>query len=386
MKYVLILSFFFMLAANCSESEKPAAPAPAKSEKPEITKPSDSSKYAAEAYRLDTLFAKMYAANQINGNVLVAKKGEVIYQKCFGFADKESGLSLCDSSMFQLASVSKVFTATAALILYERGKLKLDEKVADILKGFPYPAVTVKQLLCHRSGLPNYVYFCSEYLKGDTATLYNKSILDVMIIHQPKAYFNAGGRFNYSNTNYALLALIIEQKSGISYSSFLQQEIFTPLGMKHSAVSAPHPGKHTRGYTASFKLVGNDRFDGVVGDKGVYSAPYDLFLFSEALYQHKILTEATQQLAYTPYSREKKLSNYGFGWRMKNFNTADKEVFHNGWWHGYRTSFHRRLRDSVTVVVLSNRLNRSVYATGRIFQAIDGPKEHTPGAEVPDEE
>lgn len=385
MKYVLILSCFVVLAVNCSNTEKPVPKAPALVQKPHITKPADSGKYAHEMYRLDTLFAKLYAANLINGNVLVAKKGEVIYQKCFGFADKETGLSLCDSSMFQLASVSKVFTATAALILYERGKLSLDEKVSDILKGFPYPAVTVKQLLCHRSGLPNYVYFCSEYLKGDTATLYNKSILDVMITYKPKAYFNAGGHFNYSNTNYAMLALIIEQKSGMDYSRFLQQEIFTPLGMKHSAVNAPHPGKHTRGYTASFKPVLPDRFDGVVGDKGVYSTPYDLFLFSEALYQHKLLTEATQQLAYTPYSPEKKLSNYGFGWRMKNFKTADKEVFHNGWWHGYRTSFHRRLRDSVTVIVLSNRLNRSVYATGRIFQAIDGPQTGA-AAEVPDEE
>ena len=130
---------------------------------------------------------------------------------------------------------------------------------------------------------------------------------------------------------------------------------------------------YSQGYTQSFKQVCHDRFDGVLGDKGIYTTTYDLFLLSTALYQNKLLSPQTQQLAYTPHSPEKKLSNYGLGWRMKNMNTPDKEIFHNGWWHGYRTAFHRRLRDSVTIVILSNRLNSSVYATWRVYEAIDGP-------------
>lgn len=386
MKYLLIFFSLFLLTVHCNQVEHSRAALYKPAPHPQSL--IDSNKYRQEIYRLDTLFMKLYRANQINGNVLIAKKGEVIYQKCFGFAIKENNLPLCDSSMFQLASVSKVFTAAAALILYEQGKLSLDEKVTDILAGLPYPDITVKQLLCHRSGLPNYTYFCSEYLKNDTAMLRNSDVLRVIDRHQPHLYFNSGRRFNYSNTNYALLALIIEKRSGLSYSQFLQQNIFTPLGMKHTAVrplTTWPAAVLTRGYTASFRPVDTDRFDGVVGDKGIYASTHDLLLFSEALYRGKILKPETQQLAFAPYSPEKKLSNYGLGWRMKNMATPDKEVFHNGWWHGYRTSFHRRLRDSLTVIVLSNRLNGSVYATWRILQAIDGPG---PGdkAELPDEE
>ncbi|MBS1637469.1 MAG: beta-lactamase family protein [Bacteroidetes bacterium] len=387
MKHLFIVTLLFILTANCSQTEATDKQPYDKPSQPGVKCLIDSSRYKDVRYRLDTLFTKLYTANMINGNVLISKNGEIIYQKCFGWANKEQGRMLCDTSMFQLASVSKVFTATAALMLYEQRKLSLDEKVSDILKGFPYPEITVKHLLSHRSGLPNYTYFCSEYLPGDTAMLSNASVLELMIAHKPNVYFNAGARFNYSNTNYMLLALIIEKRSGMNYKQFMESELFAPLGMKHSMVnnscriSTPEV---TTGYTTSFKPVSNDRFDGVYGDKGIYSTTYDLFLFSEALYQHTLLKAETQELAYTPYSKEKKLSNYGYGWRMKNFTGTDKDVFHNGWWHGYRTSFHRRLRDGLTIVVLSNRLNRSVYATWRIFQAIDGPGV-TEGKE-PDEE
>jgi len=388
LKYLFSLLSLTLLTVQCQQAQQRTetpltAAAPAKP-----VSLIDSTRYRAEIYRLDTLFEKLYAANAINGNVLVAKHGHIIYQKCFGFADKASGQQLCDSSLFQLASVSKIFTATAALILYEQGKLKLDENVSEILAGFPYPQVTVKELLAHRSGLPNYTYFCSEYLKDDTATITNNSLLAIINRFQPALYFNPGKRFNYSNTNYALLALIVEKRSGQPFDAFLQQHIFIPAGMRHTT-TASNAGTmralFTKGYTASFQEIYNDRFDGVLGDKGVYSTPYDLYLFSEALYNNKLLKPETQALAYAPNSPERKLSNYGFGWRMKNFNTPDKEVFHNGWWHGYRSSFHRRLRDSLTVVVLSNRLNRSVYATWRILQAVDGVSKTTKAGEEGEE-
>lgn len=374
LKYFIIFPFLFILAANCTDQENKIQVS--RTTPPNVRFHIDSAKFHDVIFRLDTLFEKLNKANQINGNVLIAKNGEVIYQKCFGWADKENLVCLSDTHMFQLASVSKVFTATAVLKLYELGKIDLNEKVKNILPEFPYSEVTIKHLLTHRSGLPNYTYFCSEFLKNDTTTLSNQNVLDVMSKHKPNLYFNAGKRFNYSNTNYAILALVIEKISGNTYSDFLYKEIFNPIGMKNTQVRPIQDefGKYlTKGYTASFKPVFNDRFDGVVGDKGIYSTPYDLFLFSEALYQNKILKSESQQLAYHPYSPERKSSNYGLGWRMKNMNTPQKEVFHNGWWHGYRTSFHRRLNDSLTVIVLSNRLNSSVYATWKIYQAIDGP-------------
>ncbi len=377
MKYLISLILLSFLIVNCNQSESSAKENPFKApEKPKITSNIDSVKYKAEIYRLDTLFNTLYKQNLFNANVLIAKGNEIIYQKSFGLAVKEQNKILTDSSIFQLASVSKVITSIGVLLLYEQGKLNLDKLVSDILPEFPYKNITVKHLLTHRSGLPNYTYFCCEYLKGDTKQLCNKDVCDLMAKHHPKQYHNQGTRFNYSNTNYALLALIIEKISGQTYSDFLNQELFIPLGMKHThtLVNLDFLNENiTFGYTNSFKQVANDRFDGVVGDKGIYTTTHDLFLLSAALYQNKLLSKQTQAMAYTPYSSEKKLSNYGFGWRMKNMNDINKEVFHNGWWHGYRTAFHRRLNDSLTIIVLSNRLNSSVYSTWRIYAAIDGP-------------
>lgn len=378
MKYVISLLIFSFLIVNCNQVDSSAKENPYKSpEKPVVKSLVDSIKYKNEIYRLDTLFNSLYKLNILNANILVAKGKDIIYQKSFGYAVKEKNKPLTDSSIFQLASVSKVITSIGVLLLYEQGKLKLDKLVCDIFPDFPYKKITVKHLLTHRSGIPNYAYFCDEFLKDEKKQLSNQDIFDVIVKYQPKNYLKEDVRFNYSNTNYALLALIIEKISGKSYSDFLQQELFTPLGMKHTntLINVDFMSDNlTFGYTTSFKPVANDRYDGIVGDKGIYTTTHDLFLLSAALYQHKLLSAETQSMAYSPYSPEKKLSNYGLGWRMKNMNEVDKEVFHNGWWHGYRTAFHRRLNDSLTIIVLSNKLNKSVYATWRIYAALDGPK------------
>ena len=380
---------FSFLILNCNQTESSAAKKFFNTpQKPTIFSNIDSIKYRAEIFRLDTLFAKLYNSNAFNGNVLIAKNNEIIYQKSFGYAVKEKNTPLTDSSLFQLASVSKVITGIGVLLLYEQGKLKLDEEVANILPEFPYKGITVRHLLCHRSGLPNYTYFCCEYLKNENVQLSNQDVLDVMVKYQPKPYFNQGAKFNYSNTNYAMLALVVEKISGKPFSTYLQEELFGPLGMHntHTLVSLDFLSKNiTFGYTTSYKKVANDRFDGVLGDKGIYTTTHDMFLLSAALYQNKLLSQQTQEMAFSPNSPEKKQSNYGLGWRMRDIDTENKDVFHNGWWHGYRTSFHRRLKDSLTVIVLSNRLNKSVYSTWRIYGAIDGPKA-TDANQLADEE
>ena len=377
-KYIISLIFFSFFILNCNETKNPEIGNKYKvPEKPIVNSKIDSVTYKNEIYRLDTLFSKLHKSNAFNGNVLIAKGSNIMYQKSFGYSKKEANLLLTDSSIFQLASVSKVITSVAVLLLFEQGKLNLDDKVSDILEDFPYKNITIKHLLSHRSGLPNYSYFCGEYVDKKTHRLSNQNMFDMMVKYEPKAYLNPDIRFNYCNTNYALLALIIEKISKKSYSNFLRDDLFKPLGMNHSYTALNMDSTNeqiTCGYTMKFACVPNDIYDGILGDKGIYTTSYDLFLLSTALYQHKLLHKTTQQLAYTPHSSEKKTSNYGFGWRMKNMNDTTKEVFHNGWWHGYRTSFHRRLKDSLTIIVLSNRLNKSVYATWRIYAAIDGPK------------
>lgn len=345
-----------------------------KPEAPHIGKVSPA-KYKDVAFRLDTLFTKMVGVNGFNGSVIVAKDAEVIYQKSFGYADKKNNVLITDTTSFQLASVSKVITATAVMLLIEKGLIKLDDTFASYFPEFPYDKITIKHLLSHRSGLPNYLYFLNDIVTSKNRVLTNKEVLQLMAEKRPALYLQPNRAFNYCNTNYALLALLVEKISKKTFSNFLREEIFLPLGMKHSgtilsldvfekAVSKPYDNR--------WKIIEPEAADYVVGDKSIYSTPYDMFLFSEALYQGKLLNAETQALAYTALSREKKLSNYGLGWRMKDFKDNEKkEVFHNGWWHGYRTAFHRRLSDKVTIVVLSNQLNRSAYQTYKIYQALD---------------
>ncbi len=334
-----------------------------------------SAKYRDVAFRLDTLFAKMVGVNGFNGSVIVAKDAEIIYHKAFGFADKRNNVPLTDTTSFQLASVSKVITATAVMLLIEKGLIKLDDTFASYFPEFPYDKITVKHLLSHRSGLPNYLYFLNDIVTRQDRILTNREVLQLMVEKRPGLYLQPNRAFNYCNTNYALLALLIEKVSKKTFSNFLREEIFLPLGMRHSGTILSldvFEKSISKPYDHRWKIIEPEAADYVVGDKSIYSTPYDMFLFSEALYQGKLLNPETQALAYTALSREKKLSNYGLGWRMKDFkDDRKKEVFHNGWWHGYRTAFHRRLSDKITIVVLSNQLNRTAYQTYKIYQAID---------------
>ena len=382
MRKLLFISFC-LTCFSCGQSNsefgglgflKPEAPAVSKR----------TSKYKEMAFRLDTLFAKMSLCG-FNGAVIVAKDAEVIFQKSFGLADKKNNIPVTDTTCFQLASVSKVITATAVMALVEKGLIKLDDTFATYFPEFPYETITIKHLLAHRSGLPNYLYFLNDVVTLKNKVLTNNEVLRLMVEKKPALYLKPNCAFNYCNTNYAMLALLIEKVSHKTFSNFLREEIFIPLGMKHSGTILSldiFEKSISKPYDHRWKVIEPEASDYVVGDKSIYSTPYDMFLFSEALYQGKLLNPETQALAYSALSREKKLTNYGLGWRMKDFKDQEKkEVFHNGWWHGYRTAFHRRLSDKITIVVLSNQLNRSAYQTYKIYQAIDADTLYTGASE-----
>lgn len=365
--------FLWFICLSCGESDD-GKDKLKKPEKP-VVENNVPEKYKEVSYRLDTLFNNMKTYLGFNGSVIVAKGGEIIYQKSFGIADKKNNIPVTDTTMFQLASVSKVITAAAVLKLYEHGLINLDSTFSSYFPEFPYPDITIKQLLSHRSGLPNYMYFLNDVVSNQNSVMSNEDMYHLMLERQPKVYLKPNKAFNYCNTNYALLALLVEKVSKKKFSEFLDEEIFKPLGMKHTSTIL-HLNKFekcvSKPYDNKWCSIEKEAADYVLGDKSIYSTPYDLFLFSEALYQNKLLKAETQELAFKPYSKEKKLSNYGFGWRMKDFkDTAHKEVFHNGWWHGYRTSFHRRLSDKTTIIVLSNQLNRTAYQTWKIYQVLD---------------
>lgn len=333
------------------------------------------------AGKLDVLFTEMNKKGVFNGSVLVSRAGKVIYQKSLGFLNKSTQGRLTDSSMFQLASVSKVITATAVLMLHERELIDINKPFKFYFPDFPYDDVNIKELLNHRSGLPNYIYTLNSEIYQPNYRMSNTDMYNYFISKNSKPYMKPDKRFNYCNTNYALLALLVEKVSGKSFPLFLKEELFIPLGMKNTATikDIDLDGINTtKPYDARWRPVEFDASDYVLGDKSIYSTPYDLFLFSEALYQNKIISPKTQELAYTAFSKERKQSNYGYGWRMKNFNDPDKkEVYHNGWWHGYRSSFHRRLKDTLTVIILSNQLNCSAYQTYKVYEILDSSKTGT---------
>jgi CubicO group peptidase (beta-lactamase class C family) len=376
--YVLVV--FCVTIFSCGDSSLPSNKAKTNPIKPYVSSNTETVKPLSHkdkiiAEKLDDLFTQQYKSGLFNGSVLVAKADRVLFKKSFGLQNKSSRFFLTDSSMFQLASVSKIMTSTAILLLHERNLIDLNKNFNFYFPDFPYANISIKNLLCHRSGLANYIYVLNKELYLPDYKMSNLDMYNFFVSKKPEPYLKPDKRFNYCNTNYALLALLIEKITKNTFSDFLQKEFFKPLGMKHTATinEIDLNGKNiTKPYDGRWRSIDFDASDYVLGDKSIYSTPYDMYLFSKALYENKLINSESQALAYTAYSKERKVNNYGFGWRIKNFkDSLKKEVYHNGWWHGYRSSFHRRLRDTLTVVIFSNQLNYSAYHTNKVYEIID---------------
>jgi CubicO group peptidase (beta-lactamase class C family) len=336
-----------------------------------------------KAYRIDTLFKNKVKNAGFNGCVLVAQYGQVIYKNAFGFSNFKNKDSLQLNSAFQLASASKTLTAAAVLLLMDRGQLKLTDSVQQYLPGFPYHGITIQMLLTHRSGLGNYVYFCEPHCdKPNTykgTCFNNQAMLQIMEDFRPEVYARPGKKFEYCNTNYALLALIVEKVSGIRFPEFMQTNIFKPLGMNNTWIHDPqadtaHKFK-TYGYNGLGRPEEDTYADDVYGDKGVYSTVEDLFKWDRALYSEILLRKNTIEDAFKGYSNEHKgKRNYGYGWRMIDDGKNPKIIYHNGWWHGYNSLFLRRLSDGTTIIVLCNKFNRTAYHVEGVLEILNESK------------
>jgi len=172
-----------------------------------------------------------------NLSMIVVKNGQIVYEKYMGVADKNRKIAMDEHTPLHIASVSKVVTATAVLLLIDSGKIQLDQKVNTILKEFPYPDITVRMLLNHRSGLTNYAYYADRKEIWDKKQiLTNQDILDLFVKFNTPLDRPADRSFAYCNTNYAMLALIIEKATGLSYPKAMKRMIFDPLGMKDTFV------------------------------------------------------------------------------------------------------------------------------------------------------
>lgn len=296
-----------------------------------------------------------------NGSVLVAHEGKLIFAKSYGFSDVSIGKVNTLDTPTQIASITKTFTGTAILWLAERGFLNIKEPVRKYLWEFPYSQITIEQLLAHRSGLQDYLDFSSNYWSSDDP-MYNSELLSLINRYNFSLKFTPGTKFDYCNTNFAILGLLIERVSGTSYKNFMKRYVFDPLGMENSFVYDPSEeirGVYAHSYSANFKDFSNTHQDGVYADKGIFTTVKDLFKWDRALYNREFLEKESIENAFTPRNPWSTKKNYGLGWRIRCFPNGEKYVYHTGWWHGYQGIFSRYIKDDFTIIILSNR-----YITG----------------------
>lgn len=321
-----------------------------------------------------------------NGNVLVAQKGVVLYKKCTGLGHFEKGCrdSLVENSKFQLASLSKTFTAVGVLKLIEAKKLHLEDSIQQFFPDFPYSGITIRDMLCHRSGLPNYAYAFDDsmkvnFYKKEKPYPNNQAIMHwfATVKPTPKKYNIPGRTFSYSNTNYMVLASIIEKVTGQSFDAFLRKNIFEPIGMTQTFVATTKNDSINLFRTAGYqwnRRIPKDYYDDVVGDKGVYSTIGDLFKWYRALNGECLLKRATLAEAFMPRSFERKgLKNYGYGFRMMlNDLNQPEYIYHSGWWKGYNTMFWFSPKDEYVIIMLGNRYNKIVYRVKELVDVLHG--------------
>ena len=320
---------------------------------------------------IEHFYNKTWPNNSMNGSFLVAKNGQIIFEKYEGMANFRDKKPITATTPLHLASVSKILTASAVLKLIDAKKISLDQKVNTIITYFPFPDVTVKTLLNHRSGMRNYAYFTDKKdgVWDRHNILTNKDIVNLMVTKDIGLESRTDTRFSYCNTNYAVLALIIEKITGLSYKKAMERMIFKPLGMNHTYVFDYDKDKDTAvtSYKGNKVEIGKDYLDAIYGDKNIYSTPRDLLKFELARNSAVFLSPELLKQVYTPYSNERKgEKNYGLGIRMINWQTGQNFYFHNGWWHGNTSSYVTLLKENVTIIALSNKFTTKTYQVRKL--------------------
>jgi CubicO group peptidase (beta-lactamase class C family) len=318
---------------------------------------------SAAAARVDELM-RDYAGDVPGASVLVVRDGVPVVQRSYGVADLEQRTPATPATNYRLASMSKQFTAAAILLLAESHDLSIDDPVRRWLPELPDATqpVTIRHLLTQTGGLIDY----EDFVADDAPQAHDADVLRILSTLN-RTYFTAGSSYRYSNSGYALLALIVEKASGQRFAEFLRERIFEPLGM-HATV-AFEDGKSTVasrafGYTADanrWARTDQSSTSAVLGDGGIYSSTTDLAKWDAALYDDRLLGRASRELAFTPATHTDNPSiDYGMGWRI----TGDL-LWHSGETRGFRNVILRYPERKLTVVVLTNRNDPEPYDTAR---------------------
>lgn len=396
MRFTLLLGFFFLSIA-CGTGQGPRF---LDISATTILNNDDKERLIAE---VKAKYETILGNKGFSGQILIAKNGEVIFEDYKGYSNFSDKTAIIPETPIHLASISKTFTGMAALKLWEQDKLDLKAPVTKYFANFPYKEVTIEQLLSHRSGLPDYTYFMEpnkyktvkvknkrgrwvkklKLIKAETPFrqgLYNnQDVLDYMVTKRPAPAAMPNRVFKYCNTNFVVLALIIEKITGQDFPTYMAETIFKPLKMENTYVfSAKSIDKYTPSYNARMVPYKIEKYDCIYGDKNVYSTARDMYLWDKALTEGSYVKESTLEMAYQPQSPINKYHhNYGLGWRILAKPNEERLVYHNGWWHGNNTVFTRLISESATIIILGNKFNRSIYKGKEIASVFTGKVDTT---------
>ena len=319
-----------------------------------------------KAAQLDKTFQNLKKKTTFNGTVLFAEKGRIVLAKSYGVSNlrtRKGDLNVDD--VFQLSSVSKMFTAEAIMILKSRQLIDYDADIRTYIPEFPYEGITTRMLMTHRSGLSRYETLADNHWPNKKVPFTNDDMIKYYIEYHPNPYFKPDNGFHYCNVNYALLASIVERVSGKSFVNFMRDDVFDAIGMRSSyiydmptdtMVSLYLPNC-VQGYYVGRRRprqAQNEYLNGVKGDKIMFSNVEDMYRFKVALDYGLLVPDSIQEEAFKPGSPKysKRKDNYGFGWRISR--KYPDCYYHYGWWKGYRSFFMFDKKNDRTLIVLTN--------------------------------
>ena len=371
-----------------------------------------------DRYDIEALeFVANEMSEKLNGVMLVAVRDTVLLEYAYGELrltgdpprrDVPESNRITETTLFDLASISKQFTAVSVLQLCAQGKINLDDTITLYFPDLPYSDVTVRHLLTHTSGIPEYFKF-KYTVYGGAAFVDNELLLRVLEKQKYAKIFPTGTKFEYINTNYAILAALVAQVSGMPFEEYVHENIFKPAGMENTRFfteivgidakqGKQYPDVNPKAEDVNVKalpsdvpiaighrrggvLAKYDRLNGVLGDKGIYSNVEDMLRWANAMFiDYKILPKEWVDLAS---KRENQLENgklptsiYGFGYRIEESPVHGKLVYHGGLWNGFQNLFLYRPSDNVVIIFLSNLYNKAhAGRSDQILNILDGTRD-----------
>jgi CubicO group peptidase (beta-lactamase class C family) len=346
MKYIYLILVFSILFLGCNSSKNIIE---------NKTEPNLDNEF------IDYLF-KDYSGNKPSASVILIKNGQIEIAKSYGYSDLDNNVLATPKTNYRIASVTKQFTAMAIMILVNQDKLSYETKLTDIFPEFPKygEKITIRQLLTHRSGLVKYNRFIEE---GQTKQMLDKDVLNGLL-ETDSTYFHSNTKYAYSNTGYAVLALVVEKTSGMSFAKFMEKEIFQPLEMMNSTVLETNKEIKNRAYGYIVKdtlIIAKDQSitSAIQGDGGIYSSALDYYRWDKALYTDKLIPKNELDNAFYNYDKNGKSneSGYGFGWNIGYFKGI-KILQHGGSSTGFGSHVIRIPSENISVAIFTNRNKR----------------------------